>query len=96
MFDELLVMLRLLITKRDIKYRKALEPGLNVAMTMRHLIIRDRYMYASMRFDIGVLHNTMSVCVREVYHANINAYRDECIKCPTTSGMAYDFCRMFS
>ena len=40
-----------------------IEPGLKLAMTMRHLASGDRY--ASMKFDLRVPHNTMYVCVRE-------------------------------
>ena len=47
--------------KQDTPYRKALEPGLKLAMTMRKLASGDRY--ASMKFDFRVPHNTMSVCV---------------------------------
>ena len=38
MFDELLGRLGPLIAKQDTPYRKPLEPGLKLAMTMRHLI----------------------------------------------------------
>lgn len=82
MFDELLDRLRPLITKQDTPYRKALEPGLKLAMTLRHLASGDRY--ASMKFDFRVPHNTMSLCVREVCQAIIDEYKDECIQCPTT------------
>ena len=72
-----------LIAKQDTPYRKSLEPGLKLAMTMRHLASGDRY--ASMKFDFRVPHNTMSVCVREVCQALIDEYNDECIQCPTTA-----------
>ena len=75
MFDELQDRLGQLIAKQGTSYRKALEPGLKLAMTMRHLASGDRY--ASMKFDLRVPHNTMYVCVRE--------YTDECIQCPTTA-----------
>ena len=64
MFDELLESLGPLITKQDTPYWKALEPGLKLAMPMRHLASGVRY--ASMEFDFRVPHNTMSVCVRKV------------------------------
>ena len=82
MFDELLDRLGPLITKQDTPYRKALEPGLKLATTMRHLASGDRY--ASMKFDFRVPHNTMSLCVREVCQALIEEFKDECIQCPTT------------
>ena len=82
MFDELLNRLGPRITKQDTRYRKALEPGLKLAMTLRHLASGDKY--ASMKFDFRVPHNTMSVCVRDVCQAIIEEYKDECIQCPTT------------
>ena len=60
MFDELLDTLGPLITKQNTPYRKALEPGLKLAMTMRHLASGDRY--ASMK--IMAKHNMNSVTVR--------------------------------
>ena len=82
LFDELLGRLRPALTKKDTRYRKALDPGLKLAMTMRHLASGDRY--ASMKFDFRVPHNTISVCVREVCLAIIEEYKHECIQCPTT------------
>lgn len=64
MFDELLARLVPLITKQDTNYRNAIEPGLKLAMTIRHLATGNRY--ASMKFDFRVNHNTISLCVREV------------------------------
>ena len=52
LFDELLDRLRHRITKQATRYRKALEPGLKLAMTMRHLASGDRY--TSMKFDFRV------------------------------------------
>ena len=79
LFDELLDRLR----QQDLPYRKALEPGFKLAMTLRHLASGDRY--ASMKFDFRVPHNTaMSLCVREVCQAIIDEFKDECIQCPTT------------
>lgn len=48
MFDELLARLVPLITKQDTHYRNAIEPGLKLAMTIRHLATGDKY--ASMKF----------------------------------------------
>ena len=80
MFDELLGRLGPPIAKQDTSYPKALEPGLKLAMTMRHFASGDRY--ASMTFDFRVPHNTMSVCVREVCQALVDGYKDECVQCP--------------
>ena len=48
LFDELLDRLRPALTYEDTHYRKALEPGLKLAMTMRNLASGDRC--ASMKF----------------------------------------------
>ena len=77
MFDELLGRLGPLITKQETRYRNAIEPGLKLAMTLRHLTSGDRH--ASMKFDFRVPRNTMSVCVREVCQAIIDGYKDDCI-----------------
>ena len=60
MLDELLGRLGPIIIKQDIRYRKAIEPGLKLAMTMRHLASEDRY--TSMKYDSRVPHNTICVC----------------------------------
>lgn len=81
MFDELPRLVPL-ITKQDTNYRNAIEPGLKLAMTIRHIATGDRY--ASMKFDFRVPHNTISLCVREVRQAIVSEYKDECIQFPTT------------
>ena len=82
LFDELLDRLRHRITKQATQYRKGLEPGLKLAMIMRHLASGDRY--TRMKFDFRVPHNAMSLCVREVCQAIIEEYKQDCIQCPTT------------
>ena len=77
---ELLDWLGSQITKQDTRYQKALEPGLKLPMTLRHLAFGDKY--ASMKFDFTVPH--MSVCVRDVCQATIEENKDKCTQCPTT------------
>jgi hypothetical protein len=50
-------------------------------MILRHLPSGDRY--ASIKFNFSVLHNTMSVCVRELFKAIIDEYKNKCIHGPT-------------
>ena len=83
LFDELLAILGPRCTKLDTRYRKAIEPGLKIAITMRHLASGDKY--SSMKFDFRVPHNTMSVLVREVCHAIVEEYKNDVITCPTAS-----------
>ena len=82
MFDELLARLGPRCTKQDTRYRKAIEPGLKIAVTLRHLASGDKY--SSMKFDFRVPHNTIYVIVRGVCHAIVEEYKNEVITCPTT------------
>lgn len=59
MFDELLTRVGPRISKPDTSYRKALEPGMKLAVTLRHLTSGDTY--SSVKFDFRVPHNTMSL-----------------------------------
>lgn len=82
MFDELLSRLRPHITKQDTRWRKAIDPGTKLAVTLRHLASGD--LYASMKFDFRLPDNTISVIVKEVCQAIVDVFKDEVIKCPTT------------
>ena len=82
MFDELLARVQSRITKQDINYRKALDPGTKLAATLRHLASGDTY--ASMKFDFRIPANTLSVLVKEVCQAIVDVYKDEVMQCPTT------------
>ena len=67
MFDELLTRIGPRIHKQDILYRKALAPGLKLAVTIRHLASGDRY--PSLQYDFRVARNTISLLVPEVCQA---------------------------
>lgn len=82
MFDEMHERLRPRLTKTDTKMRLALEPGLKLAFTLRHLASGARY--KDMRYGWRVPHNTMSLGVREVCHAIIAEYADEVMPLPVT------------
>ncbi|XP_014670120.1 PREDICTED: uncharacterized protein LOC106811101 [Priapulus caudatus] len=94
MFDELLARLGPRCTKQDTMYRKAMEPGLKIAITMRHLATGDKY--ASMKFDFRVHHNTMSVLVREVCQAIVDEYKEEVISCPISPEEGRAVAEMFA
>ena len=82
MFDELLDRMQPRITKKDTYYRKAIDPGTKLAVTLRHLASGD--LYSSMTFSFRIAANTLSLIVKEVCQAIVEEYKDEVMKCPTT------------
>ncbi|XP_068250352.1 putative nuclease HARBI1 [Palaemon carinicauda] len=82
MFDELLARVGPRIIKQHTFFRDPLEPGMKLALTLRHLASGNKY--ASMKFGWRVPHNTQSLVVREVCQAIIDEYLDEVLVCPST------------
>ena len=82
MFDEVVQRLTPRLTKQDTNYRAGLEPGLKVAITLRHLASGNTY--RNTQYVWRVPHNTISVVVREVVKAIIEECTDELVFCPTT------------
>ena len=82
MFVEILDRVRDTIWKKDTFYRKALDPGLKLALTLRYLASGDSYHTLMYSFRVPV--STISLFVPEVCEAIIGAYKDEVIACPTT------------
>ena len=82
MFRELLERVGPRITKQDTNYRKALEPGLKLAITLRHLATGETY--HSLRFAFRVPHNTISLLVKEVCEAIIAEYANKVVSFPAT------------
>lgn len=80
MFDEVVQRLTPALLKQTTKYREPLEPGLKVALTLRHLASGARY--SDMQYGWRVPHNSISVVVREVCEAIIEEYHDELLKPP--------------
>ena len=64
MFDEILERVGPRITKQYTFYRAPIDPGMKLAVTLRHLASGSKY--TSMQFGWRVPHNTISVIVREV------------------------------
>ena len=83
MFDELLNRVVQLIQKNDTLWRKYLEPGLKLALTLRHLAVGDKY--PTLHFGFRVVRNTISTFIPELCQAIIEEYEDEVITCPTAS-----------
>ena len=75
MYDEIVEKLTPALTKTTTKWRVPLEPGLKVAITLRHLAAGTKY--REMQYAWRVPHNTISIVVREVCEAIIDVYREE-------------------
>ena len=83
MFDELLNRVGPRIQKNDTLWRKSLEPGLKLAITLRHLASGDKYQ--TLQFDFRRARNTISTFIPELCLAIFEEYKDEVITCPTAS-----------
>ena len=82
-FHELLTRIAPRITKRDTNYyRKSLEPGLKLAVTLRFLATGNSY--KTLQYGFRVAHNTISVFIPQVCQAIINELSDEVLMCPDT------------
>ena len=64
MFDEILQRVGPRIEKQHTSFREPIEPGLKLAVTLRHLASGSKYTH--MRFGWRVAHNSISLVVREV------------------------------
>ncbi|VDI75621.1 Hypothetical predicted protein [Mytilus galloprovincialis] len=82
MFDEILQRVGPRIAKQNTFYRNPLEPGLKLAITLRHLASGAKY--RSMQYGWRVPHNTISVFIPEVCQAIIDEYVDEVMPFPST------------
>ena len=80
MFDEIVFKLTPSLTKTTTYMREPLEPGLKVAITLRHLASGSSY--KDMSYAWRLPHNTISIVVREVCQAIIDVYNDELMKLP--------------
>ncbi len=82
MFQEMVDRLTPLISKQDIYYSKALDPGLKVAITLCYMATWD----SSKRLQYGfrVAYNTICLLTADVSAAIVDAYHDEVIITPTT------------
>ncbi len=82
MFQELFDRLTLLITKSDTNCRKALDPGLKLAITLRYLATGDSS--KSLHYGFGVAYNTICLLIPYVCQAIVDDYHEEVIKTSTT------------
>ena len=82
LFDEILQRIAHKIEKEDTTFRKALDSGLKLAVTLRHLASGD--LYSTLSYDFRVSRSMISKFVPEVCRAIVEEYKDEVIQCPNT------------
>ena len=82
MFDEILQRVGPRIKKVDTNFRRALEPGLKLAITIRHLASGDKY--PTLQYDFRVSRLTITKIIPEVCQAIVAEFKEEIIPCPTT------------
>jgi len=81
MFHELLMRLTPRLTKADTNFRKALEPGLKLAVTLRFMATGDNF--RDLAYAFRVPHNTISMFLGDVCQAIVAEYGDEAVKMPS-------------
>lgn len=82
LFTEILQRITPHIEKQNTNWKKALEPGLRLAITLRFLATGEAYKSLAMNFRVGP--NSISKLVPETCEAIIQEYLQETIVCPTT------------
>ena len=83
MFREVLQRVGPRIEKYDTCYRKSINPGCRLAITLCFLATGEKY--RSLMFGFRVAHNTISVIVRQTCEAILAEYSDKVLQCPHTS-----------
>lgn len=85
MFDEILARVTPQLTKQTTNFnQKPLEPGLKLALTLRHLATGDNY--PTMAYAYRVSRHTVTKIIPEVCEAIFNAYADEVLEPPDDAG----------
>ena len=82
LFDEILVRITPRIERQDTHYRKAISPGVRLALTLRHLASGDRY--SSIMYSFRVSLTSIIRIIPSVCQAIVEEFKDEVIACPTT------------
>lgn len=93
MFHEILLRLTPRLTKQDTNFRRALEPGLKLAITLRFLATGNSY--HSLAYSFRVPHNTISMFLGEVCEAIVAEYGDEVVSLPTSEDGWRDLAEKF-
>ena len=82
MFHELLLRVTPRLTKQETNYRRPLDPGLKLAITLRYMASGNSY--RSLSYSFRVPYNTISGTVKEVAEAILAEYEEETFDFPTT------------
>ncbi|XP_034031411.1 protein ALP1-like [Thalassophryne amazonica] len=82
MFQEILQRITPRIEKQDTFWRKALEPGVKLAITIRFLATGDSY--KSLMYNVRVHASTICKFIQPVCEAIIAEYSGKLVSCPTT------------
>ncbi|XP_066973189.1 uncharacterized protein [Macrobrachium rosenbergii] len=82
LFNEIVEWVTPMIQKKVTFWRKPIEPGLRVAITLCFLATGDSY--KSPQYSFCVAHNTISHIVPETCRAIVAAFRDEELQVPQT------------
>ena len=80
MFYEMEQRLHVSLRRQDTNYRKALEPGLKLAIALRYMATGDSY--HSLAYLFRVPHNTISQILKEVARAIVAEYHEEVVHFP--------------
>ena len=68
--------------KQDTRYRDSLEPGLKLAVTLRHLATGNSYV--DLAYNFRVANNSISIYGPEVCQAILDEFVDELVPSPNT------------
>ena len=82
LFLQILERIKPHITRQDTNWKKALEPGLRLAITLRFLATGEAYKSMACNFRVGP--NSISKLVPDTCEAIIKEFMEEVIVCPST------------
>ena len=94
LFHEMVERVGPLIEKKDTFWRKALDPGLKIAITLRYLATGDSY--KSLQYGFRVAVNTICNFIPTTCQAIIEAYMEECLQSPMTAAAWEEVAEGFS
>lgn len=82
MFNKIVECVTPRIEKKTTNFRKPIDPGTRVAITLRYLATGDSY--KSLQYSFRVANNTICNIVPDTCHAIVGAFADEFLRVPDT------------